>query len=259
MKSSQVKVSWAGTVVSIQPRSTVWRYLIDNRTHRECGFNVFLKGTVSLLDSPASADFLWDVAAYCADHKVVDAYDYCIAISDKQAQKLLLSIGDELKGTAWTTLYPECEFASFYRAGSLKKVKAAEALVPLPFLDTEHTTYDGTPIPRVDSSHYPGPPWTIVPPMEIYAWRGARMLSKSCWSHKCFQCIWANMANVTIQYDFDRNLVRNRFETFCYGPLSCRYYKMGPARAVPYKGMAGVKDQGWLDEICVQFRMDDKE
>ena len=46
------------------------------------------------------------------------------------------------------------------------------------------------------------------------------------------------MANVAIQYDFDRNLVRHRFETFCYGPLSCKYYKMGPARAVPYKGGA---------------------
>ena len=44
---------------------------------------------------------------------------------------------------------------------------------------------------------------------------------------------------MTVQYDFDRNLVRNRFETFCYGPLGCKYYKRGPARAVSYKGMTG--------------------
>ena len=85
------------------------------------------------------------------------------------------------------------------------------------------------------------------------------MLSKSSWKGKCFQCIWANMANVTIQYDFDRNIVRNRFETFCYGPLSCKYYKMGPARAVPYKGVSGVKDEGLLDEICCEYRHDEDE
>ena len=50
-----------------------------------------------------------------------------------------------------------------------------------------------------------------------------------------------------------------RFETFCYGPLSCKYYSMGPARAVPYKGVSGVKDEGWLDEICVEYRLDPDE
>ena len=46
MKKDQVKVQWQGEVVSVQPRSTVWRYLTDNRTHRECGYNIFLKGEV---------------------------------------------------------------------------------------------------------------------------------------------------------------------------------------------------------------------
>jgi hypothetical protein len=67
------------------------------------------------------------------------------------------------------------------------------------------------------------------------------------------------MANVTIQYDFDRNLVRNRFETFCYGPKSCKYYKMGPARAVPYKGRDSAMDEGWLDDICVEYRYNPDE
>lgn len=260
MMMTQIKVSWTGTVVSIQPRSTVWRYITDNRTHRECGFNVFLKGSVVLTSPPEPGDSIWDVTSYCESHRANDIYSFCVAISDKQAQKLLISIGDELKGTAWTPLYPETEFASFYRAGGLKKIRAVVSPIPLAILDTEHTTFDGAAISRVDSSKYPGPPWKMVPPpLEIYAWRGARMLSKSCWSHKCFQCVWANMANVTVQYDFDRNLVRNRFETFCYGPLNCKYYKMGPARSVPYKGMSGIKDQGWLDEICVQYRLNEEE
>lgn len=44
MYADQRKVKWQGEVVSVQPRCTAWRYLIDNRTHRECGYNVFLKG-----------------------------------------------------------------------------------------------------------------------------------------------------------------------------------------------------------------------
>ena len=70
-------------------------------------------------------------------------------------------------------------------------------------INTVSARYDGTPIPHVNSADYPGPPWkTEVPSLEIYAWRGERMLSKSAWKGKRFQCIWANMANVTIQYDF---------------------------------------------------------
>ena len=103
MTKDQQKISWQGVVVSVQPRSTVWRYLIDNRTHRECGYNVFLKGEVNG-DDPASNS---------------DKYDFCIAVSEKQAAKVNIHIGDVLKGTAWTKLYPETEFADYYRAGGI--------------------------------------------------------------------------------------------------------------------------------------------
>ena len=107
MDKDQQKISWHGEVVSVQPRSTVWRYLTDNRTHRECGYNVFLKGEVSG-DNPDSGS---------------DLYDFCVAISGKQADKIGIHIGDVLKGTAWTKLYPETEFADYYRAGSIKRWK----------------------------------------------------------------------------------------------------------------------------------------
>lgn len=245
MDSNQSKVTWQGTVVSVQPRSTVWRYLTDNRTHRENGYNVFLTGHAYDGEEEVSFD------------RGAAKYSFCVAISEKQAEKLKPHIGDEVRGTGWTPMYPECEFADLYRAGALKKVRAIEAdvIVPEIIADENDKTYYGAQIIRVNSADYPGPPWRMeVPPLKIYAWRGERLLSKSCWKGKCFECIWANMANVTVQYDFDRNIVRNRFETFCYGPLSCKFYKMGPARAVPYKGVSGVKDQGWLDDICVQYR-----
>lgn len=161
---------------------------------------------------------------------------------------------------AWTPLYPEEEFADYYRAGALKKIKPADPdSVVVPEICTEEgdTRYDGTPIPRVHSNRYPGPAWTFeAPPLTIYAWRGEQLLSKASWRSKCFRCVWANMANVTVEYNFDTGSVKHRFESFCYGPKSCKYYKMGPARAVPYYGVSGVKDYGDLDDICTEYRND---
>ena len=62
------------------------------------------------------------------------------------------------------------------------------------------------------------------------------------------------MANVEIQWDFDKNIKKYRFESFCYGPKSCRFYKMGKPHAVPYKGRGSVFDEGWLDEIITEGR-----
>jgi hypothetical protein len=46
-----------------------------------------------------------------------------------------------------------------------------------------------------------GTAWT-----KQYEARGARILSKTLWKIKCFKFSWANMANVEIQYDFDKNI-----------------------------------------------------
>ncbi len=111
MDASQLKVSWEGEVVSVQPRSTVWRYLVDNRTHREIGYNVFVKGEAIGLDDGAAIELAGRGGS---------AYDFCVAISEKQQEKLGFQIGDRAKGTAWTPLYPNAEFADLYRAGALK-------------------------------------------------------------------------------------------------------------------------------------------
>jgi len=38
------KIDWQGKIVSIQPRTTVWRYRLDNRTHYHRGYNIFVDG-----------------------------------------------------------------------------------------------------------------------------------------------------------------------------------------------------------------------
>jgi len=205
---NQSKIEWRGTVISIQPRTRVWRYVTDNRTHYHIGYNLFLDGIADGVNGP-----------------------FVVAISEVQQQKGKFNIGDEIQGTAWTKQYPEREYADFYRAGSLKHLgKTADNMEASP------------------------PPWRILPPdMRTYEARGARMLSKNLWKTKCFQCIWANMSNVEIIWDFDRKISKYRFESFCYGPKSCKLYKMGRARSVPYKGRSSM-DTGWLDDLCTEGR-----
>ncbi|MEA4902117.1 MAG: hypothetical protein VB077_16525, partial [Desulfitobacterium sp.] len=44
---NQEKVQWLGKILSIQPRTNVWRYVLDNRTHSHIGYNLFLDGSVN--------------------------------------------------------------------------------------------------------------------------------------------------------------------------------------------------------------------
>ena len=63
-EQEQRKVSFQGPIKSVQPRSNVWRYRLDNRTHSMTGYNIFLTGI--------------------ADG---EERDFVIAISEKQQEK----------------------------------------------------------------------------------------------------------------------------------------------------------------------------
>ncbi len=214
----QNKIRFIGKILSIQVRSTVWRYITHNRTHREVGYNIFFHGTIK------------------GDNTVDPQmeHDFSVAISEKQMIRLQFRIDDVIQGTAWTKMYPKLEYVDYYRAGALKRLE-----VGAPLLTS-------------------GPPWrTNVPDLETYTWRGARQLDTRSYKGKCFQCKWAAMANVTIEYNWDTGFQKHRFESFCYGPKSCKFYKMGKARAVPCKGMDTAYDDGCLDEICTENRGED--
>ena len=66
------------------------------------------------------------------------------------------------------------------------------------------------------------------------------------------------MSNIEIIWDFDRKISKYRFESFCYGPKSCKLYKMGKARSVPYKNRGSSLDEGWLDDLVTENRDDDE-
>jgi len=162
--------------------------------------------------------------------------NFIVTISEKQQLKNVFRIGDIIKGTAWTKKYENREFADYYRTGSLR------------LLNRENENLKIFP-----------PPWITNPPsIKTYEERGARILSKSRWKSKCFRCVWANMSNVEIQWDFDKDIKKYRFESFCYGPKSCKYYKMGRPPTVSYKNRVSAIDAGFLDEICTENRDEDE-
>ncbi len=70
----------------------------------EIGYNIFLHGSV------------WDDGAAKNDEES----DFSVAVSETQMMKLRLRIGDVIRGTAWTEMYPQYEYADYYRAEELK-------------------------------------------------------------------------------------------------------------------------------------------
>ena len=98
-KNTQEKIEFSGMIRSVQPRSNVWRYRLDNRTHTMTGYNLFLHGTAEGVEK-----------------------EFAVAVSEKQMIKMCFHIGDEISGTAWTKMYPKMEYADYYRVGGLKKV-----------------------------------------------------------------------------------------------------------------------------------------
>ena len=101
-----------------------------------------------------------------------------------------------------------------------------------------------------------GPPWHGVPPdLGIYRSRGHRRLSKRTYEAKCSSCIWGCNMLVIITIDhWNPQDKQYRFETFCYGPKSCGYYKSGPTRKVPGRKGPSWEEEDWVDEEATSHR-----
>ena len=84
-KNTQEKIEFSGIIRSVQPRSNVWRYRLDNRTHSMTGYNLFLSGTAEGEEG-----------------------NFAVAISEKQMLKHRFHIGD---AACWTAV-PGRESAS---------------------------------------------------------------------------------------------------------------------------------------------------
>ena len=105
-----------------------------------------------------------------------------------------------------------------------------------------------------------GPPWHGIPPnLEIYRSRGHRRLSARTYESWCSSCIWGCRMPVIITVDhWNPEQRQYRFETFCYGPKSCSFYKPGPTRKVPGRKGMSWEEEDWVDEEATAHRMFDE-
>jgi hypothetical protein len=100
------------------------------------------------------------------------------------------------------------------------------------------------------------PPWHgVPPPLEVYR-EGS---SAACRANVRREMLQLHLGmpdagrDIIDQWNPSRR--RHRTEIFCYGPLSCRLYKAGPARSVPGRrpGMS-YTEEDWVDEEATSYR-----
>ncbi len=75
----------------------------------------------------------------------------------------------------------------------------------------------------------------------------------------CKSCVWGCRMPVEMIIDhWNPGQKRYRFETFCYGPKSCAFYKAGPTRKVPGRRGMSWEEEDWVDEDATAHRGPDE-
>ncbi|RJR30026.1 MAG: hypothetical protein C4574_02855, partial [Candidatus Latescibacterota bacterium] len=68
-------------------------------------------------------------------------------------------------------------------------------------------------------------------------------------------CLWGCRMPVDIVVDhWKPDIKQYRFETFCYGPLSCPSYRAGATRKVPGRRGMSWEEEDWVDEEATGHR-----
>jgi len=135
--------------------------------------------------------------------------------------------------------------------------------VPVPDPDTEPTQYYKVSKLKVISQGTvinTSSPWELVPPeLEVYRERGHRRLAARTYDTKCSSCMWGARMPVEIIVDnWNPSRKKYRFETFCYGPISCKLYKAGPNRKVEGRNGMVYVEEDWVDAMNVEHRGEDE-
>ena len=162
-----------------------------------------------------------------------DACEFIVAVGEGAHNKHQFQSGDRISGVGHPVADPRLETAELYKVSRLK-VTSREA-----------STTDGSAPPHGG----------ICPPLPIYRERGHRRLAARTYDAKCSTCIWGcKMAVEMIIDHWNPSQRRYRTETFCYGPLSCGFYKSGPTRKVPGRRGMSYTEEDWIDEEATSHR-----
>jgi hypothetical protein len=158
--------------------------------------------------------------------------EFLIAVGEGAHEKHRFQTGMQIDGQSVRVDDPRKEAADFYKTSEVKVVKAAESERPV------------------------GPPFLSVPPdLETYRSRGHRRLDPRTYDAKCTTCIWGCRMPVEMIIDqWNPSKKQYRFETFCYGPKSCPFYRPGPARKVPGRKDMSYTEEDWVDEDATAHR-----
>ena len=147
-----------------------------------------------------------------------------------------------------------------FKAGEVVSGKSEEVQDPRSDVSEYYKTSELRMVEKGTEQGGFGPPWRGVPPvLEVYRGRGHRRLDPRTYESKCRVCIWGCRMPVEMIIDqWNPRKKKYRFETFCYGPKSCPFYKAGATRKVPGRqGMIWVEGD-WVDEDAVSHRGTDE-
>lgn len=153
-----------------------------------------------------------------------EAGQFPVAVGKAAHAKHRFRVGDRISGKAEPVVDQRLETAEYYKASGLKILERSN---------------------RADSG---GPPWvSVAPDLAVYRQRRHRRLHASTYEKRCVPCIWGCRMPVEIVVDhWNPGRRRYRYETFCYGPKSCPFYRAGATRKVP-----GRKGMTWKEADCV--------
>ena len=215
--ASVEKVMWAGRVAAVQPRIRLTRSF-DERSHSYLGYVLRIDVTCG-----------GEAACVCGTRS---QGDFLVAVGEAAHKKQRFQTGMELSGCSLPVEDPRKETAAFYKTSGIKVVKNAEDKPQL------------------------GPPFHGVPPdLGTYRSRGHRRLDARTYDAKCTTCIWGCRMPVEMIIDqWNPSKKQYRFETFCYGPKSCVFYRPGPTRKVPGRKGMSYTEEDWVDEDATAHR-----
>ena len=161
---------------------------------------------------------------------------FSIGVGKAAHAKHQFKVNDVISGECVQVPDPDTEPTDYYKVSKLKVI-------------TRSTT-----ITNISE------PWELVPPeLEVYRERGHRRLAARTYDTKCSSCMWGARMPVEIIIDnWNPSRKKYRFETFCYGPLSCKLYKAGPNRKVEGRNGMVYVEEDWVDAMNVEHRGEDE-
>ena len=161
-----------------------------------------------------------------------EAGEFLIAVGKGAHEKYCFQVGMELSGVSAPVDDARLEAAGFYKTSRVNVVKDVVEQAP------------------------GGPPFLGVPPdLATCRARGHRRLDARTYAAKCMACVWGCRMPVEMIVDQWNPSQRNyRFETFCYGPKSCRLYRPGPRRKAPGRRGISWEEENWVDEDATSHR-----